>query len=324
VSEERFEIESHLIYIKGARKWGMGKNEIVEALTKSSLFGSLPPEALEDIAAIAREVTLPADTVLGRAGDTGKACCIVVSGKVKLFRTGKGGVEIEIIRLGPGESFGEVFLLSHETIPASVKTVEEARLIVIPGEPFAPIMKKYPEVSAAVGKGVSRWLHRVSSGIESRANRLLEASRLKWLDFVPIIGLSLLCAIAFNFSNPKGIPLIPKSFSSEDVAFISSSAAYQKYQRGEILIVDAMPSTFYEEEHIDKAVSLPLAIFDFMYDLKLGKINKDKEIIVYGRTISKHYDEEVAAKLVVRGFNNVKILKGGLAAWKKNHYPVVS
>ena len=85
-----------------------------------------------------------------------------------------------------------------------------------------------------------------------------------------------------------------------------------------------MPAIFYEQEHIAGAVNLPLAIFDFMYDLKLGKTDKAKEIVVYGRTISKHYDEEVASKLVVRGFKNVSILPDGISAWKQNHYPVVS
>jgi 3-mercaptopyruvate sulfurtransferase SseA len=41
------------------------------------------------------------------------------------------------------------------------------------------------------------------------------------------------------------------------------------------------------------------------------------EIIVYGRTISKRHDEEVASNLVARGHKNVKILKGGLDAWRK-------
>lgn len=72
------------------------------------------------------------------------------------------------------------------------------------------------------------------------------------------------------------------------------------------------------------ALNLPLAIFDFMYDMKLGKTDKTKEIVVYGRTISKQYDEEVAFKLVTRGFKNVRILKDGLSDWKKNHYPVAS
>ena len=87
-------------------------------------------------------------------------------------------------------------------------------------------------------------------------------------------------------------------------------------------MIDATPSPFFEQEHIKNALNLPLSTFDFMYDLRLEKTDKSKEIIVYGRTISEHYDEKVAEKLVIRGFKNVKILKDGLSAWKKNNYPV--
>ena len=303
---------------------GAINKSIAEALAESSLFGSLPTEVREAIAATAQEVTLPAGTVFGRAGDRGKSCGLVVSGKVQLFRTGQGGTEIEIVRLGPGESFGEVCLLSDEPIPASVKTIEDTRLIFFPREPLAEVIRRYPEVAAAIGKGVSRWMHRISSGIESRVSRQLAPPGLKWFDFVPIMVLSLLCTVAFNLSNPKGLPFLPKRFVSEAGFLISATAAYQKFNQGGVLFIDALPAELHEEGHIPNAINLPLAIFDFIYDMKLGKLDKNQEVIVYGRTISKYYDEEVAEKLLARGFENVKILDGGLADWKKNKYPVAS
>ncbi len=300
------------------------KPDILTTLSDSRLFGHLKPEILKAISGIAREVVAPPDTIFGSKGEKGKFCCLIVSGSVKMFRTDKTGAEVELVRLGAGESFGEVALLSYEPIPASVKTVEETRLIVISKDRIDPIMREFPEVKEAVGKGVSDWFHRASSDMEGQAELRSKNSRLRWIDLAIIIGLSLLCGLAFNHSNPKGIPLIPQRYSLEGVSFIDSSVVFEQQKKGEILMIDAMPAIFYEQEHIVGAVNLPLAIFDFMYDMKLGKTDKAKEIVVYGRTISRHYDEEVAAKLVARGFKNVKILNGGLSAWKKNHYPVAS
>ncbi len=298
--------------------------DILTILAESRLFGHLNAEILEAISEIAQEVVVPPDTIIGTRGEKGKSCCLIVSGRVKMFRTGKSGSEHELVLLGPGESFGEVTLLSDEPIPASVKTVEETRLIVISKDRFNPIMREFPEVKEAVGKGVSDWFHRASSYREGRAELRSKNSRLRWIDLAIIIGLSLLFGPAFNHTNPKGIPLIPQRYSLEGVSFITPSIAFEKQKKGEILIVDAMPAIFYEQEHIVDAVNLPLVIFDFMYDMKLGKTDKAKEIVVYGKTISRHYDEEVAAKLVARGFKNVRILKDGLSDWKKNYYPVVS
>ena len=61
-----------------------------------------------------------------------------------------------------------------------------------------------------------------------------------------------------------------------------------------------MPTSFYEKEHIPGAENIPLTIFDFIYDLTLADADKEKEIIVYGRSISRHYDEAVANKYIGR------------------------
>jgi rhodanese-related sulfurtransferase len=298
------------------------REEIRAALAESELFGQLSAEALEAVTDVAQTITVPPATILGLEGETDRPCCIIARGAVQLFKKTKSGVEIEIIRLGPGKSFGEVSLLSDEPVPASVKTLEETRLIVFSKNSIDPIIEKNPEVRAAIGKGVSLWLHRASSRFEEESELQRGIPRLRWIDFVPIIGLSLICALLFNMSNPKGIAVFPKKFSNEEVSFVEPEEVYAKSNQGKALIVDAMPTNFFEEGHIRGAMNLPLAIFDFMYDMKLDQQDKSKEIAVYGRTISRHYDEAVAEKLVVRGFKNVKILKGGIQGWKSRHYPV--
>ena len=300
------------------------KPEVLTTLAESRLFGHLRPEILKAILEIVQEVVVPPNTIIGTAGEKGKSCCLIVSGRVKMFRTGKSGAEHELVQLGPGESFGEMSLLSDEPIPASVKTLEETRLLRISKDRFDPIMRDFPEVKEAVGKGISAWFHRATAHIEGQSELRSKDFRLRWIDLAIIVGLSLLCSLAFNHTNPKGIPPIPQRYSLAGVSFIDPSAVFEKQKKGEILIVDAMPAIFYEQEHIVDAVNLPLAIFDFMYDLKLGKTDKAKEIVVYGKTVSKHYDEEVASKLVARGFKKVSMLRDGLSAWKKNHYPVAS
>jgi rhodanese-related sulfurtransferase len=187
-------------------------------------------------------------------------------------------------------------------------------------------MNKHPEVAAVIGKRVSQWLstagNLIESRIDSQRESLHEMNRLKCVDFVLIIGLSIVCALVFNLSNPKGIPLFPKSFSDEAISGIKPSEALEEQREGKAILIDARPYESFEQEHMAGALSLPLSVFDFMYDLNLGRIDKSKKIIIYGRTISKRYDEEVARKLVARGHKNVKILKEDVRFWKKKDYPV--
>ena len=213
-------------------------------------------------------------------------------------------------------------ILSGELIRAPSKTVEDTRLIVIPSDWLEPIMRKNSDMTASVGKGDSLCLHKAGPTLEGDVDCQFTPPRLTWMDYLLIVGLSALCALVFNRINLKGIPIVPQSFLDEAITFEDPSAAFERYKVGETLFIDAMPYSFYEQEHIAGAVSLPLAIFAFVYDMSIGQTDKSKEIIVYGRTISKRYDEEVAGNLVARGHRNVKILKGGLDTWKKKHYPV--
>jgi rhodanese-related sulfurtransferase len=83
-----------------------------------------------------------------------------------------------------------------------------------------------------------------------------------------------------------------------------------------------MPNYFYDKEHITGSVNIPLALFDIMYMMAMSEEDKDREIIVYGRTVSKLYDEEVAGKLNLHGHKNVRLLKSSLATLRKNGFPV--
>jgi 3-mercaptopyruvate sulfurtransferase SseA len=98
----------------------------------------------------------------------------------------------------------------------------------------------------------------------------------------------------------------------------------KKHEAGSAFFLDARPSNFYGKDHIKGAKNLPLVIFDFMYMMELSEVEKDKEIIINGRSFSTRYDDQVARKLKLLGHKNVKILDGGLSKWKKKGYPIES
>jgi 3-mercaptopyruvate sulfurtransferase SseA len=92
--------------------------------------------------------------------------------------------------------------------------------------------------------------------------------------------------------------------------------------KGGTIIVDAMPSNFFEKRHIKGAVNMPLSLFDIVHMMTFEEEDKEKQIVVYGATISKMYDLELADKLVLRGHEKVSILDGGISAWEAKGYPV--
>jgi rhodanese-related sulfurtransferase len=291
-------------------------------LSETAVFRDMPVEMLDEISRVVEDRVLPARSLVFKRGDPGDSFWVILSGKVRVFRSDDQGVEITLSELGPGQSFGEVALLTGEARSASVETLEETQALVLTKEQFEQVLKSHPEVSLTFIKQLSGWLKRDEQALETEARRMATPPQMSWFDFVLLIGISILFALVFNQSNPNGIPLFQKLPPKDAVPSITLSAATEEYKQGEAVFVDAMPASFYDKRHIKGAVNMPLALFDIVYLMTFDEEGKTKKIIVYGRTISKLYDLEVANKLVLRGYKNTRILEGGLSDWEKKGYPV--
>jgi len=289
-------------------------------LLKSFLFRDSPPEALDELARTVQSRVAGPNEIIFKEGDPPDAFYIIGSGRVRIFVSHKDRIERELSVRGPGEHFGEVALLAGDTRSANAESLVETQLVVFSKEQFDSLLRDYPDLSRNFVREMRGWLLKDQEIIEEEANAVMRASRVFWFDFVLVIGVSVLLAITFNFSNPYGIPLVPER--PEAVASISASAAMEDYRLGQTLFVDARPNNFYRERHIQGAVNMPMAIFDIVYLMSFSEEEKDKKIVVYGNTISRPYDLEIADKLLLRGYTDVKVLDGGLAAWEANGYPV--
>ena len=294
----------------------------VDILNKSPIFQGLPKDTLDAVALAVEYLVVPRNSIIFREGDPGDSLYIICSGRVRIFRRDEKGIEIDLSSQGPGESFGEMALLTGELRSADVEAMEETHLMVLSKDHFDRILRDYPDISRIFAKEMRRWLLRDNKRLEMEAREAYKASRVSWLDFVLVTLISVILAIIFNYSNPNGIPLFPEIPDRSSIPMISPSVAMEEVQRGEALLLDAMPDNFYQKRHVRGAVSMPLGLFDIVYMMTFTEEDKEKKIIVYGGTISRLYDLEVANKLLLRGFKNVRIMEGGMAAWEEKGYPV--
>ncbi|MGE4299305.1 MAG: rhodanese-like domain-containing protein [Desulfovibrionaceae bacterium] len=157
---------------------------------------------------------------------------------------------------------------------------------------------------------------------EMVASEMGRVSRASWADFATLLFVSAAVGLLFNLASPAGVSLIPAHWSRPATPQIAVRDAAARVQDGAAVIVDARPPERFKQEHIAGAINLTPPLFDFMYGMRLARLPKEKPVLVYGRTISKLYDEEVADLLVKRGHTAVTIVTGGLSAWKKQGLPV--
>ncbi len=157
--------------------------------------------------------------------------------------------------------------------------------------------------------------HRISV-LESAARRIAvmvhrnaeKLMQVRPLDFILIFGISIVLGLAFNFQNPKGIPLVPLP-RPEKVQSITVSEAQDLLSRENALLIDARPREFYEKSHAWGAENVPPELFDAIYAMRFRDEDPDRPLIIYGRTFSRLYDEIVARKFFYQDHERIYLFE---------------
>jgi len=145
---------------------------------------------------------------------------------------------------------------------------------------------------------------RIAGIVHSKAESL---ARVRLVDFLLIIVLSLGMALAFNQQNPRGIALIEPA--GPEVPFVTLEQALDLMANEDALLVDARPREFFEREHAEQAVNVPAQLFDLVYMMQLSAEDPERPVVVFGRSVSRRYDQIVAAKFLGRDHERVYIVK---------------
>jgi monovalent cation:H+ antiporter-2, CPA2 family len=116
--------------------------EMQELVKKFPIFSGVDPHALEDLLTYFRAKRAAPGQRLIRAGDKADAVYFVSSGAVEVSVAGRK------IRLGPGDFFGEMALLSGERRSADVTAVDYCDLLILDQRDFRHFVAKNPGLKA--------------------------------------------------------------------------------------------------------------------------------------------------------------------------------
>ncbi len=136
----------------------------------SGLFESADPAALAELEAEADWVSLPSGKLLFRRGDAGDAAYIVVSGRLRVVDDTAG--ERALNEVGPGETLGEMALLSAERRSATVFAVRDSLLARLPAAAFERLIERHPRVLRRISDLLAERLRRLSAPA-GRANAVV-------------------------------------------------------------------------------------------------------------------------------------------------------
>src|SRR5258708_18119760 len=118
----------------------------------------------------------PRDNIF-REGDVGNEMYIIQSGRVKITKQLKDGVEKTLVILGPGDFFGEMAVIDKDVRSANASAVDASRLIALDEEVFEMHMQTNPKIVKKILKNLTSRLRDANQQIANLmikdANRLV-------------------------------------------------------------------------------------------------------------------------------------------------------
>jgi len=146
-------------------------------------------------------------------------------------------------------------------------------------------------------------------------------SHIPWSACLIILLASAACAWLFNAFMPQGIGMTPAHVSHPLWRAVSLGRAAQMYGQG-ALFVDARDPGQYKRSHIRGAVNLSPVEREYLYPLLKPSLEAAKQIVVYGRGVSRFPAAEIGQFLRQQGFGEVWVMEAGLDEWRAAGNPL--
>ena len=122
------------------------------ALREEKLFEPLDNGQIAMLAKHGRMVRFGRGETVINKGDAGESLFVIVSGQASVTLSGEGGRELVAGTLNPGNTFGEMSLLTGAPRNATIVAESDLRLLEIGKEALEPLLREHPAVAEAMSR----------------------------------------------------------------------------------------------------------------------------------------------------------------------------
>jgi CRP/FNR family transcriptional regulator len=150
-------------------------------LSAAPLFAGLSEAELAALAARTSRRRCGPGELLFSEGEPCHGFYIVVSGRIRIFKTSPGGREQVLAIEGPGGSVAELPVFDGGNYPASAAAIEPAELVFISVKDFRAVCLDRPEVALKVLQTVGKRLRRLVAIIEELSFTTVRQRLISWI-----------------------------------------------------------------------------------------------------------------------------------------------
>jgi CRP/FNR family transcriptional regulator len=150
-------------------------------LEQIPLFQNFGQPALERLAERSISRDYAAGSVLFSTGDRCRGLYVVITGRVKIYRTSPTGREQVLHSEGPGQPVAELPLFDDGPYPASAMTEQDSRLLFLPRDELEALYRDNPDVALAVIRTLGTRLRHLVHVAETLAFRDVAARLANYL-----------------------------------------------------------------------------------------------------------------------------------------------
>jgi CRP-like cAMP-binding protein len=162
------------------------RSRVAAAIAEVTLLRPLPEDARRVLADRAdHRLFGPGEAVVTK-GDPSAELFIIERGEVAVEVVRENGTVVEVSRLGPGQCFGEMGLLTGEPRSATVRAKTLCHLVVLDHDAFHQVLAAHPEVLDGMGSmlltrqaelDAATTTHHAAAPSAERARRLISQIR---------------------------------------------------------------------------------------------------------------------------------------------------
>lgn len=159
----------------------MQTNSAKQILRSTALFGALNEVELQSLAGRAGVRSFDAGEILFSEGEPCIGMYIVVSGRVRIFKTSVNGREQTLSVEGPGASIAELPVFDGGRYPATAAAVERSALLLVGRDSLRALCLEHPEIGLKLLQVVGARLRRLVGIIEELSFTTVRHRLIGWL-----------------------------------------------------------------------------------------------------------------------------------------------